>query len=93
LREILHAFVPENSQIRRCVIKIFIHNNSTDLVLRDKHHKISNLYVRKQGFYSENKNIPRGKLKDLRAGLIAKVKKLVKTYAALIIFALKKNKE
>jgi ATP-dependent DNA helicase RecG len=54
-KKILHIIVSKSSQVQRCVTKIFIHNNCATLNITYEHQEVSNLYMRKQSSYSENK--------------------------------------
>ncbi|MDR0723867.1 MAG: putative DNA binding domain-containing protein, partial [Endomicrobium sp.] len=75
-KSILHIFVPESSQVHRCNSRIFIRNNSGDFDITDKNQEVSNLYLRKQSSYSENKIFPYADISDLRMDLIDRVRQM-----------------
>ncbi|MDR3306115.1 MAG: putative DNA binding domain-containing protein [Endomicrobium sp.] len=75
-KSILHIFVPESSQVHRCNSRIFIRNNSGDFDITDKNQEVSNLYLRKQSSYSENKIFPYADISDLRIDLIDRVRQM-----------------
>jgi ATP-dependent DNA helicase RecG len=75
-KTILRIFVPESSQVHRRNSRIFIRNNSGDFDITDKYQQVSNLYLRKQSSYSENKIFPYAGISDLRLDLIDKVRQM-----------------
>jgi ATP-dependent DNA helicase RecG len=75
---VLHIFVPESSQVHRCGAKIFIRNVSGDFDITNRHSEVTNLYIKKQSSYSENKIFPAITMEDLRIDLIEKARKLSK---------------
>jgi len=79
-KSVLHVYVPESSQVHRCNGRIFDRNEDGDLDITDHTRQVADLYHRKQATYSENKIYPFGGLKDLRADLIDKCRRLAGTW-------------
>lgn len=75
-KSILRIYVPENSQVHRCNGRIYDRNEDGDFDITDHTQLVAELYHRKQTTYSENKIYPFAGLKDLRADLIEKCRKL-----------------
>jgi ATP-dependent DNA helicase RecG len=75
-KSILRIYVPESSQVHRCNGHIYDRNEDGDLDITDYTIQVAELYHRKQATYSENKIYPFAGLKDLRADLIDKCRKL-----------------
>ena len=74
-KAILYIYIPESSQVHRCNGKIYDRNEDGDLNITDNHNLVSALYLRKQISYSENTIYPYAELADLRADIIARVRK------------------
>ena len=74
-KTILYIYIPESSQVHRCNGKIYDRNEDGDLNITDNHNLVSALYLRKQISYSENTIYPYAELTDLRADIIARVRK------------------
>ena len=75
-RQIIRLFVPESSQVHRCNGKIYDRNEDGDLDITSNTNQVTELYIRKQTSYSENRIYPYVALKDLRPDLIDKARKL-----------------
>jgi len=73
---ILRIYVPESSQVHRCNGRIYDRNEDSDLDITDHTNRVATLYQRKQAIFSENKVYPFTGLKDLRADLIEKCRKM-----------------
>lgn len=73
---ILRIHVPESSQVHRCNGRIYDRNEDSDLDITDHTNRVATLYQRKQAIFSENKIYPFAGLKDLRADLIEKCRKM-----------------
>ena len=75
-KTILRVYVPESSQVHRCIGRIFDRNEDGDFDITDHTRQVADLYHRKQVTYSENKIYPYTTLNDLREDLIAKCRKI-----------------
>jgi len=75
-KRIIRLFVPESSQVHRCNGKIYDRNEDGDLDITSNTNQVTELYIRKQTSYSENRIYPYVALKDLRQDLIDKARKL-----------------
>ncbi|MFH1282635.1 MAG: RNA-binding domain-containing protein [bacterium] len=75
-KTILYIYVPESSQVHKCVGKIYDRNEDGDLDITDNSNLVTALYLRKQTTYSENKVYPFVTINDLRKDLIARARKL-----------------
>lgn len=73
---ILYSFIPESSQVHRCSGKIYDRNEDGDFNISDNTTLISNMYIRKQGTYTENKIFPYADFKDLKSELFTRVRKM-----------------
>ena len=54
-KAVLYIFVPESSQVHRCNGKIFDRNEDGDMDITDNTNLVSEVYIRKQGTYAENR--------------------------------------
>ncbi|MDO8734655.1 MAG: putative DNA binding domain-containing protein, partial [Elusimicrobiota bacterium] len=75
-KTILYIYVPESSQVHRCIGKIYDRNEDGDFDITDNSNLVTALYIRKQTTYSENKVYPFVTINDLRKDLIDRVRKL-----------------
>ncbi|WP_243143269.1 helix-turn-helix domain-containing protein [Clostridium estertheticum] len=73
---VLYIFVPASSQVHRCSGKIFDRNEDGDIDITDNTNQVSEMYMRKQGTYTENRIYPFTQMSDLRSDLFTKVRKL-----------------
>jgi len=73
---ILYVHVPESSQVHRCGGRIFDRNEDGDFDVTDNTNLVSNLYMRKQSEYSENRIFPFLTLRELRKDVIRRARKL-----------------
>lgn len=73
---ILRIYVPESSQVHRCNGRIYDRNEDSDFDVTDHTNRVATLYQRKQAIFSENKVYSFAGLKDLRADLTDKCRKL-----------------
>ncbi|NNU77544.1 RNA-binding domain-containing protein [Clostridium estertheticum] len=73
---VLYIFVPASSQVHRCNGKIFDRNEDGDIDITDNTNQVSEMYMRKQGTYTENRIYPFTQMSDLRSDLFTKVRKL-----------------
>ncbi|MDA3793546.1 MAG: putative DNA binding domain-containing protein [Elusimicrobia bacterium] len=75
---VLYGYIPESSQVQRCIGKIFDRNEDSDFDITENSSLATALYVRKQTSYSENKIYPYVTIKDFRTDLIERARKLAK---------------
>ncbi|MGI6383212.1 MAG: RNA-binding domain-containing protein [Tissierellaceae bacterium] len=75
-QKILHSFIPESSQVHRCNGKIYDRNEDGDFNIAENTTLVSNMYIRKQGTYTENKIFPYAEFKDLKSELFTRVRKM-----------------
>ena len=75
-KTILYIYVPESSQVHRCIGKIYDRNEDGDFDITDNSNLVTALYIRKQTTYSENKVYPFVTINDLRKDLIDRARKL-----------------
>jgi len=75
-KQILHIYVPIGSQVQKCKNKIFDRNEDGDIDITENQTLVTQLYLKKQTSYSENRVYPYCKLKDLDENLINKARKL-----------------
>lgn len=73
---ILYIFVPESSQVHRCNGKIYDRNEDGDINITDNTTLVSNLYLRKQSTYTENRVYPFVGMDDLELSVFTKIRKL-----------------
>ena len=67
--------VPESSEVHRCNGKIYVRNEDGDLDITNVQAKVSELYMRKQNTYTENRIISGLTLNELRTDLIKESRK------------------
>ena len=75
-KTILYIYVPESSQVHRCNGKIFDRNEDGDFNITGNNFLVSELFLRKQTSYSENRIYPYMSINDLRKDIIARARKL-----------------
>lgn len=73
-KTILYVCVPESSQVHRCNGKILDRNEDGDFDITSNNGLVSELFLRKQTSYSENRIYPYVSLSDLRQDVIARVR-------------------
>jgi len=73
---ILYIYVPESSQVHRCNGRIFDRNEDGDFDITANNALVSELFLRKQTSYSENRIYPYVAIKDLRQDVIARARKM-----------------
>ena len=79
---ILYINIPESSQVHRCKGKIFDRNEDGDFDITNNTNLVSELYMRKQSSYTENKIFPFAEIEELEAELFIKVRKLARNQKA-----------
>ena len=75
-KKILHSYVPESSQVHKCSGKIYDRNEDGDFDISENTTLVSNMYIRKQGTYIENKIFPFAKMTDLKKDLFSRVRQM-----------------
>ncbi|MDD2502951.1 MAG: putative DNA binding domain-containing protein [Clostridia bacterium] len=75
-KKILYIYVPESSQVHRCNGRIYDRNEDGDIDITDNTNLVSNLYMRKQGNYTENRIFPFAEMSELRSDILTKVRKI-----------------
>lgn len=71
---ILHAHIPESSQVHRCCGRIYDRNEDGDFDITDNTALVSEMYIRKNNTYTENRIFPFAEMSDLRKDLIARAR-------------------
>lgn len=79
-KHMLFVYVPESSQVHRCNGRIYDRNEDGDLDITDYTEQVSNLYLRKRTYYTENMVFPYVRLEDLRSDLIEKSRNIVRIH-------------
>ncbi|MDK2910956.1 MAG: ATP-dependent helicase RecG, partial [Bacteroidales bacterium] len=69
-KQILHIYVPVGSQVQKYKNRIYDRNEDGDFDITDNHTLITQLYLKKQISYSENKIYPYCELQDLDENII-----------------------
>lgn len=74
-RTIVYCYVPESSQVHRTAGRIFDRNATDgDIDITDSTHGVTQLYLRKQQTYTENRIYPYAALSDFRPDLLQRVR-------------------
>ncbi len=73
-KHILYIYVYESSDVHKTANKIFDRNEDGDFDITTNTNQISNLYIRKNSTYIENKIYPFATMEDLRKDLIEKAR-------------------
>lgn len=74
-KTVLYIYVPESSQVHRCGGRIYDRNEDSDLNITDNTNLVSELYIRKQTYFSENEVYPFLTFTELRKDLINRCRK------------------
>ena len=74
-KDILIIEVPESSEVHRCNGKIYVRNEDGDLDITNAQSKVSELYMRKQNTYTENRIISGITINELKPELIKEARK------------------
>jgi ATP-dependent DNA helicase RecG len=75
---ILYTYISQSSQVHRCDGLIFDRSEDGDIKVKSDAN-ISKIYSRKSNYYTENYNYPLIKISDFKAGLLEKVRQLIKS--------------
>lgn len=81
-KKIIYVFVPESSQVHSTSGKIYDRNEDGDFNITFHTEQVTQLYLRKQSIYSENKIYPHLDLRDFKQELFTRVRTLVKNQRA-----------
>ncbi|MCB0397893.1 MAG: putative DNA binding domain-containing protein [Flavobacteriales bacterium] len=73
-KQIIHVYVPESSQVHSTAGRIFDRNEDGDLDVTKHTDQVTQLYLRKQNTYSENRVFPYTRLSDFKSGLFKRVR-------------------
>src|SRR5690606_8719040 len=73
-KKIVYVYVPESSQVHSVSGKIFDRNEDGDLDITTYPDRVTQLYLRKQTVYTENRVFPYMQLADFKPEVIAKVR-------------------
>jgi len=76
--KIIYIYIPASSQVHNTTGNIFDRNSDGDFNITNNADSVSELYLRKQTTYSENKIYPYAGLSDLKRDLIERVRIMAK---------------
>lgn len=76
--KVIYVYVPESSQVHNTNGKIFDRNEDGDFDITQQTEQVTQLYLRKQTTYSENRIYPYLKLSDFKPELFSRVRTLAK---------------
>lgn len=77
-KKVIYVYVPESSQVHSTNGKIFDRNEDGDFNITRQAEQVTQLYLRKQTTYSENRIYPFLKLSDFKSELFSRIRTLVK---------------
>ena len=80
--KVIYVYVPESSQIHSTKGKIFDRNEDGDFDITHQTEQVTQLYLRKQTTYSENRIFPYIKLSNFKQELFSRVRTLAKNERA-----------
>lgn len=81
-KKIIYVYVPESSQVHNTCGRIFDRNEDGDFDITGHTEQVTQLYLRKQATYSENRIFPYLKLSDFKQELLNRVRTLAKNERA-----------
>lgn len=81
-KKVIYIFVPESSQVHSTVGRIFDRNADGDFDITDNQSLVTQLYIRKQTTYSENKIFDYLRIEDFKSELFDKIRMLAKNQRA-----------
>ena len=81
-KKVIYVYVPESSQVHNTNGKIFDRNEDGDFDITRQTEQVTQLYLRKQATYSENRIYPYLKLSDFKQELFSRVRTLAKNERA-----------
>lgn len=77
-KNVVHVFVPESSQVHQTVGKIMDRNEDGDFDITSQNEQVTQLYLRKQSTYTENKIYPHVHISDFKQDLFQRVRNLAR---------------
>ncbi len=77
-KKIIYIYVPESSQVHSTNGKIFDRNEDGDFEITNQSAQVTQLYLRKQTTYSENRIYPYVKITDFKQELFSRIRTLAK---------------
>ncbi len=81
-KKVIYVYVPESSQVHSTNGKIFDRNEDGDFDITRQTEQVTQLYLRKQSTYSENRIYPYLKLSDFKPELLSRIRTLAKNERA-----------
>ncbi|MBW8049948.1 MAG: winged helix-turn-helix transcriptional regulator [Cytophagales bacterium] len=78
-KKVIYLYVPANSQVHSTAGRIFDRNEDGDFDITNKPEQVTQLYLRKQNSYSENKVFPYVELSDFKQELFTRVRALARS--------------
>lgn len=78
-KKVIVVYVPESSQVHNTAGKIFDRNEDGDFDITNKPEQVTQLYLRKQSNYSENKVYPYVTLGDFKETLFDRIRRLARS--------------
>lgn len=78
-KNVIVVYVPESSQVHNTAGKIFDRNEDGDFDITNQPEQVTQLYLRKQSSYTENKVYPYVSPEDFKASLFDRVRKLARS--------------
>lgn len=81
-KKVIYVYVPESSQVHSTNEKIFDRNEDGDFDITRQTGQVTQLYLRKQTTYSENRIYPYLKLSDFKPELFSRIRTLAKNERA-----------
>jgi ATP-dependent DNA helicase RecG len=77
-KSVVYVFIPESSQVHQTVGKIFDRNEDGDFDITSQNEQVTQLYLRKQSTYTENKIYPHIHISDFKQELFQQVRNLAR---------------
>jgi ATP-dependent DNA helicase RecG len=81
-KKVIYVYVPESSQVHSTNGKIFDRNEDGDFDITRQTEQVTQLYLRKQATYSENRIYPYLKFSDFKPEIFSRVRTLAKNERA-----------
>lgn len=81
-KKVIYVYIPESSQVHSANGKIFDRNEDGDLDISRQSEQVTQLYLRKQTTYSENRTYPYLKLSDFKQELFSRIRTMAKNERA-----------
>jgi ATP-dependent DNA helicase RecG len=77
-KKVIYVFIPESSRVHSTKGKIYDRNEDGDFDITGQNEQVTQLYLRKQTTYSENRTYPYVKLSDFKQELFSRVRTLAR---------------